>query len=396
MGMRFGKLTPLIFGTALWVLPVGEPAVAQTAAAPPPPAVTVAAPLQRPVTEWQEYTARLEPSARIELRPRITGSVDAVNFRDGQLVKAGDLLFTIDKRPFQIAVETAKATVASAKAKLDLANLELSRAVPLARDQFTSKSTLDNRQADVRDAQATLDSANAALHRAELDLSWTEVRAPADGRVSSRRVDPGNLVQENTTLLTTILAQSEVYAVFDMSEADYLTFARHAQGPGWASGSSAAGEVQLRLADEADWTANGRMDFLDTEIDPRSGTVRARATVANKDGLLIPGTFARLRLKGDVETALLVPDAAIAADQAARMVMTVTPDNTVAPKPVTLGPIVDGLRVIRTGLVAEDRVVIDGLHMARPGSKVTPQPGQVQAADAAGTAASPTHLAAAR
>lgn len=363
MSTPFRKALP----TAL--LAFGLPVLASHASfaqAPAPPSVTVAEPVRRQVTEWDEHVARLEPSARVELRPRISGQVQRVHFRDGQIVRQGDLLFTIDPRPFAIAVESARAEIARAEARLDLARQDINRTAPLVRDRIAPQAQLDSRRAAQREAEAQLASAQAQLRQAELELSWTEVRAPQAGRASDRRVDAGNLVQASDTLLTTILALDPIYAVFDMSEADYLRLARAGiTRPG------AEPAVQLRLADETEWPRQGRIDFLDSALQGRSGTLRARAQIANPDMLLAPGLFARLRLRAGEGEALLIPDAAIAADQAARMVMTVTADGTVQAKPVTLGPVVDGLRVVRQGLSPQDRVIVAGLHLARPGARVT-------------------------
>ncbi|WP_424135494.1 efflux RND transporter periplasmic adaptor subunit [Roseomonas chloroacetimidivorans] len=339
------------------------PALAQ----PAPPAVTVAEPLRRNITEWEEHIARLEPSARVELRARVSGQVDKVNFRDGQIVRAGELLFTIDPRPFDIAIESARAELARAEAKLELARQEIDRTSSLVRDRYAPQAQLDTRRAAQRDAEAGIAEARARLRQAELERSWTEIRAPQSGRVSDRRVDAGNLVQAGSTLLTTIVALDPIYASFDMSEADYLRLTRRGGPRPEANGS--ADTVQLRLADETGWNRQGRLDFLDTVVDARSGTIRARATVPNPDLFLTPGVFGRLRAgEGEV---LMVPDAAIAADQAARVVMTVAADGTVVAKPVVLGPVVDGMRVIRDGLGQRDQVIVAGLHLARPGARVT-------------------------
>jgi RND family efflux transporter MFP subunit len=334
----------------------------------------VSEPLRRHVTEWEEHVARLEPSARVELRPRVSGQVERVHFRDGQIVQAGDLLFTLDRRPFDIALETARADVARAEAKLELARSEIERTNSLVRDRYAPQAQLDTRRAAQRDAEAGIAEARAKLRQAELERSWSEVRAPQPGRVSDRRVDAGNLVQAGETLLTTILTLDPIYAGFDLSEADLLRFSRRggARPGGNGPGGGAAGEpVRLRLADEAGWDREGRLDFLDTALDRRSGTIRARATVANPDLLLVPGSFARLQLRAGEGDVLMVPDAAIAADQAARVVMTVSADGTVRAKPVTLGPVVDGLRVVRGGLLPTDQVITAGLHLARPGARVT-------------------------
>jgi RND family efflux transporter MFP subunit len=341
------------------------PALAQ----PAPPAVTVAEPLRRNITEWEEHIARLEPSARVELRARVSGQVDKVNFRDGQIVRAGELLFTIDPRPFDIAIESARAELARAEAKLELARQEIDRTSSLVRDRYAPQAQLDTRRAAQRDAEAGIAEARARLRQAELERSWTEIRAPQSGRVSDRRVDAGNLVQAGSTLLTTIVALDPIYASFDMSEADYLRLTRRGGPRPEANGS--ADTVQLRLADETGWNRQGRLDFLDTVVDARSGTIRARATVPNPDLFLTPGVFGRLRLRAGEGEVLMVPDAAIAADQAARVVMTVAADGTVVAKPVVLGPVVDGMRVIRDGLGQRDQVIVAGLHLARPGARVT-------------------------
>jgi len=336
-------------------------------AQPAPPAVTVAQPFSRDVTEWEEHIARLEPSARVELRPRVSGLIEQVHFRDGQVVKAGDLLFTLDRRPFEIAVQSAQAELAGAQARLDLARQDIRRTTPLVQDRIAPQAQLDSRRAAERQAEAEVEAARARLRQAELELTWTEVRAPQPGRASDRRVDAGNLVQAGSTLLTTILTLDPIYASFDMSEADYLRLARD----GGARAGAERPEVQLRLADEPNWERTGTLDFLDSELRTRSGTLRARALLPNKDLFLTPGTFARLRLPVDQGERLLVPDAAIAADQTARVVMTVAADGTVVAKPVTLGPVVDGLRVVRGGLSPRDRVIVGGLHLARPGARVT-------------------------
>lgn len=358
---------PPSFRNLLPLLPLlaATPALAQPSAAPP--MVTVEQPLSRSLTEWEEHIARLEPSARVELRPRVSGLVEKVHFRDGQVVRQGELLFTLDRRPFEIARLSAEAARDGAQARLALARQDSRRTQSLAADRFAPQAQLDARRAAEREAEADLAEAQARLRQAELELSWTEVRAPQSGRASDRRVDAGNLVQAGQTLLTTILTLDPIYASFDMSEADYLRLLR----TGGARAGAAPLEAGLRLADEAEFAHTGRLDFLDAELSPRSGTLRARAVLPNPDLLLTPGAFARLRLPGGQGERLLVPDAAIAADQAERVVMTVASDGTVIAKPVELGPIVDGLRVVRAGLSPQDRVITAGLHLARPGGRVT-------------------------
>ncbi|WP_338663323.1 efflux RND transporter periplasmic adaptor subunit [Pararoseomonas sp. SCSIO 73927] len=356
-GTLLSGLAPLALALALPLIPL--PAQSQ----PAPPTVTVSEPVRRNVTEWEEHIARLEPSARVELRPRVSGQVERVHFRDGQVVRAGDLLFSVDARPFEIAIESARAELARAEARLELARQENDRTSSLVRERFAPQAQLDTRRAAQRDAEAGIADARARLRQAELERSWTEVRAPQSGRVSDRRVDAGNLVQAGTTLLTTIVALDPVYATFDLSEADLLRVSRR--------GGAQETPVQLRLADETEFARQGRMDFLDSALNDRSGTIRARATLPNPDLFLTPGTFARLRLRAGEGEVLMVPDAAIAADQAARVVMTVAADGTVVAKPVTLGPVIDGLRVVRAGLSPSDQVITAGLHLARPGGRVT-------------------------
>jgi multidrug efflux system membrane fusion protein len=352
-------------------LTVAAPAVSAQHAPTPP--VTVSAPLSRSVAEWQEHTGRVEPSARVEIRARVSGQVDTVHFTDGAIVHEGDLLFTIDQRPFRIALETAQAAVARNEARLLLAEQQIARYESLAASRVAPQAELDSRRAALREAQAGLAEARAAERQAALDLDFTQIRASRTGRISDRRVDAGNLVQAGQTLLTTLVALDPVYVTFDASEADYLRQARAARG-GLRSGSL---PVQLRLLDEPDFSHAGRIDFVDSVFDPRSGTIRARAVVPNPDLFLTPGSFARVRLATGEAQALLVPDAAVLADQAGRMVLTVDADGTVAPRQVRLGPLTDGLRVVRSGLAPEDRVIIGGLHRARPGMRVTAEQGRI-------------------
>ncbi|MES2711518.1 MAG: efflux RND transporter periplasmic adaptor subunit [Pseudomonadota bacterium] len=362
--------------TLVGMVGAAQPVLAQGAAGGPPP-VTVANPLSRSVPQWDEYTARIEPVARVELRPRVSGQVMEVHFRDGAPVAAGDLLFTLDRRPFEIAVANARAEVARNEARVNVAEQQVNRYAPLVAQRFSSEADMDNRRSALREAQAGLGAVRAALRQAELDLEFSEIRAPRAGRISDRRVDAGNLVQQGTTLMTTLVALDQVYAVFDASEAQYLRYAR-ATGGGMRPGGAQEGTpVQLRLLDEAEFSHRGQLDFVDSVFDARSGTIRGRAVVQNPDLLLVPGGFARLRLFVADSASLLVPDTAILADQGGRMVLTVNEQGVVAPKPVQLGALVDGLRVVRSGLSVQDRVIIGGLHRARPGTPVTAQAGRI-------------------
>jgi multidrug efflux system membrane fusion protein len=352
------------------------------AAAPPAPPVTVARPLQKTITEWDEYTGRFTALETVEVRARVSGYIDSVNFNEGQMVKKGDPLFVIDRRPYQLAVEQAKADVERAKAKLEIASLDVQRGTPLARSQALTERELDTRKSTERDAAGQVGSAEAALKQAELNLEWTEVRAPIGGRISDKRVDAGNLITggaTGATLLTLIVSIDPIHFVFDGSEADFLHYVRLAAAGGRPSSRDVQNPVSVRLADETEFKHEGHMDFVDNVINPKTGTIRGRAIFDNKDGLLTPGFFGRLRLFGGQHEALLVPDPAVASDQSSKIVFTVADDGTVGTKLVELGPMVDGLRVIRTGLGASDRIVIDGLQRARPGQKVTAQDGKIEA-----------------
>jgi membrane fusion protein, multidrug efflux system len=355
----------------------GKPAASSS---PPPPPVTVARPLHKAITEWDEYTGRFSAVASVEVRARVSGFIDSVHFKDGQLIKQGDLLFVIDPRPYKLAVEQSMAEVARAKARLDIATLDVERAAPLVRSQTLTEREFDTRRSTQRDTAAQVASAEASLKQAQLNLEWTEVRAPISGRISDTRVDAGNLIsggQAGATLLTVIVSIDPIRFVFDGSEADFLRYSRLAATGARPLSRDVQNPVSVRLADESEYKHHGRMDFVDNVLNPRTGTIRGRAVFENKDGLLTPGFFGRLRLFGGEHEALLVPDSAIASDQSRKIVFTVADDGTVGTKLVELGPIVEGLRVIRAGLAPADRIVIDGLQRARPGQKVTPEPGEI-------------------
>jgi len=353
--------------------------------APPPPTVTVAHPFQKSITEWDEYTGRFTALETVEIRARVSGFIDSVHFQEGQIVKKDDLLFVIDQRPYQIAVEQAKADIERAQAKLDIATQDVNRATPLIQNQTLTVREFDTRKSIERDASGQLASANAALKQAELNLEWTEVRAPIAGRISDKRVDAGNLItggQTGATLLSVIVSIDPIHFVFDGSEADFLHYLRLAAAGTRPSSRDAPNPVAVRLADETEFSHMGRMDFVDNAINPKTGTIRGRAVFDNKDGFLTPGFFGRLRLFGGTHDALLIPDGAIASDQASKIVFTVAEDGTVGTKRVELGPIIDGLRVVRSGLAPTDRIVIDGLPRARPGQKVKAEDGTIKAAAA--------------
>jgi RND family efflux transporter MFP subunit len=359
--------------------------------APPPPIVTVAQPLAGQVNEWDDYVGRFESSRSVEVRPRVSGAVTAVHFTDGAIVSKGQLLFTIDQRPFAAALEEARAGLAGAESDVALANADLGRALRLLDVEAVSKSDVDRLQARVRAANAALAAARARVRARALDMEFTQVRAPISGQISDRRVDAGNLVAagegSGSTLLTTINALDPIYFTFDGSEALFLKNKRAKQA------GSAASPVEVRLQDETDYRWQGQLDFTDNTLDPRSGTMRGRAVLRNPGLFLTPGMFGNMRLaSGGTTAALMVPDAAVQTDQARKTLLVVAPDGSVAAKPVVLGPMVNGLRIVRSGLAPNDRVVISGTQMAMPGAKVQTRAGRIApvAAPAAPASTAPT------
>lgn len=353
----------------------------QAAAVPAPvPPVTVSQPLQREVDSRAGFLGQFSAIDRVELRAQVGGILTEIHFKDGDIVHKGDLLFVIDPRPYEIKLEQAKAALATANARVALATNQLNRAQSLKRNDFATQETVDQRTNDQDASVAAVEDAKARLRDAELDLEYCRVRAPFTGRIGARQVSIGSLVAGSraatspTTLLATLVSLDPLYLDFDMSESDFLTFSRERarlKGP-------LADKVLIALSDENDFAREGRLDFIDNALDRSSGTIHARATVPNPDLFLAPGQFARLRVAIAPPTPVyLLPDAAVVLDQSQRLVMTVAADGTVKPKIVTTGELRGGLRVIRSGLDAQDRVVIDGLMRAIPGSKVAPQDGTI-------------------
>jgi RND family efflux transporter MFP subunit len=367
---------------------------ARAQGAPPAPPVIVATPLPKHIVQWDEYTGRFEAVQRVEVRPRVTGFIAQIHFTDGAVVKQGDKLFTIDQRPYDIALQSARADVIRTQAEVVRSAADYARAQQLVKSATATIRDLDQRHADYDIARAQEMSAEAALHNAELNLEWTDVVAPIDGRTSNHKVDAGNLVSggSDPTLLTTIVSLDPIYFTFDAAEADYIRYVRLSQEGKRQSSRYAANPVQVRLADETAWTHNGRMNFVDNEVNSRSGTIRGRAMFDNKDLFFIPGTFGRMRLFGGYADVLLVPDASIVSDQAQKIVFTVDADNKVVPKPVTLGSLAYGLRAVTQGLAPTDKVIIGGLAnpFVRPGAEVQPQQGEVKPTEEEADAAPPS------
>lgn len=349
----------------------------QQAAAPPPLQVTVDHPTQRTIVDYDEYVGRFVPIESVEVRARVSGYLDSVHFTDGQIVNQGDLLFTIDKRPFQTALEQAKATLTQARANLAFADADLGRAQHLVRDRTITEQTFDQRTQAKRVAEAAVTAQEAAVRQASLDLEFTELRAPVTGRIGDRRVSPGNLVSGgtggNTTLLATIVTYEPIRFEFTFDEASYLRYQRLPKTGSAMANPSGGVDVALKLLDEQTFDHKGRMDFVDNVIDRATGTIRGRAVFSNPTGVLTPGMFARIRVPGSsAYQALLVPEVAIGTDQTRKFVSVVGPDDVLQQKFVTLGEAVGDLRVIREGLTPEDRIVVKGLVKGRPGQKVKP------------------------
>ena len=344
---------------------------------PPAPQVTVAKPAKRLVADRDEYVGRFVAVDAIEMRARVSGYLDAVHFQDGQLVKKGDLLFTIDRRPFEATLAQAQANLAQARANLAYAEADLARGQSLVRGSTITQQTFDQRTQAKRVAEATVAAQDAAVRQAMLDLEFTELRAPVSGRIGDRRVSPGNLVTGGTTGTTTLLATitsiDPIRFEFTMDETSYLHYIRLA-GDGEAANRGINAPVELKLIDEPKFAHEGKMDFVDNAIDRGSGTIRTRAEFSNPNGILAPGMFARIQVPvGSPNEALLVPDAAIGTEQVRKFVLVVDGENVARPKYVTLGPVVAGLRVVTAGLEASDRIIVNGLMRVRPGVKVTPQ-----------------------
>ena len=366
----------MLLTLATLVASCGEP---KQQGSPPPPAVTVATPVKRTVFDYDEYVGRFAAINLVEVRARVSGYLDKLQFKDGQLVKQGDLLFTIDKRPFQNTLDQARANLVQAQSNVAFTESDYTRGQQLVRDKTITDQTFEQRAQAFRNAKASVAANEAAVRQAELDLEFTELRAPVNGRIGDRRVSPGNLVTGgtggNTTLLATIVSIDPIYFEFTFDEASYLRYERLARTGQDIASRNASVQVALKLIDENDFNHEGRMNFVDNVIDRSTGTIRGRAVFANPNEVFTPGMFARVRVPGSPPyEALLVPDAAIGTEQARRFVMIIDAQDIARPKYVTLGQLTsDNLRVIKDGIGPDDRVVVSGLMQARPGQKVRPE-----------------------
>ncbi|HET6619738.1 MAG TPA: efflux RND transporter periplasmic adaptor subunit [Dongiaceae bacterium] len=365
----------------------GEGAAKQAqsgAGAPPPPVVTVANPIHKKIVEWDEYPGQFSAVDSIEVRARVSGYLEQIDFTDGQVVKQGDLLFTIEKRPFEIALDSAQAQLAEAQAQLSLANRNLKRFEKMREGNIVGESDYDDRVEAVSAGKAAVAAAEAQVRQAALDLGYTDIRAPVTGRISKHEVSAGNLItggySGDVTLLTTIVSLDPIHFDFDVSEQNYLAYQRAAERGAMPSMRDNKIEVFAKLPDEDQWTHKGSLEFLDNQVNETSGTIRARATFPNSDGVFTPGQFGHIRVPGsEPYEAVLLPETAIVTDQSQKIALVVGDDGTVGVKILRVGPSHDGMRIIREGLAPTDKVVINGLMLARPGSKVTAHMGTVEA-----------------
>jgi len=370
-------LKPLLCLTSAAVL-----LVACAPKAPPPqptPSVTVATPLVRKVVDWDDYVGQFVAVDAVDVRPRVSGYLQSVNFKDGDIVRKDALLFVIDPRPYQAALDQAKGQVAHSEAAAANARAELERGKTLIAAHAISQQAFDTLAAGQLQTAADLASAQAAVRTATLNLGFTRVTAPVSGRISDRRVSPGNLVSADSTVLTNIVSLNPIRFAFTGSEALYLKYQRaNAEGTRTSS-RQAKNPVEIRLQDEAAYRWKGQMDFVDNALDTGSGTIRGRAVVANPDLLLTPGMFGHMRLLGSgAYPALLIPDRAVVTDQTRQIVYVVGGDGKVTERPVEPGALANGLRVIRTGLKPTDQVVIDGVQRVKVGKPVKTKLIQIQ------------------
>lgn len=382
IGFSFDNDRPLVHvpTTMAWLgkavmsaaLLFGVPGSGEAIAQQEPPVVSVAKPVVREIVEDDEFVGRFEAVDEVTVRSRVSGYLEEVHFKDGALVNNGDLLFTIDQRPYQAAYDAAKSQVDVASSLLDFTKAQLERAEQLTRSGNLSAATLDDRRREYLSAQASFQGANAAMRNSSLDLEFTEIKAPLTGRIDRRLVSPGNLVQSDSTLLTTIVAQDPIDFYFDIDERLYFAYAADARQRGGTMQDGGSGlDVVVRIADRSEASFKGKLDFAENRINSATGTMRVRARFPNPDGILQPGMFGRINVPGSLPyRGVMLPDEAIGADQDRRIVFVVDDTETVSIKPVRTGPRVDGYRVIREGLTGDETIVINGLMRARPGVKV--------------------------
>jgi multidrug efflux system membrane fusion protein len=355
-------------GLAAFSLSGCGPSASQAAApaAPAGPPVSAATVVERSIGETQEFSGRLEAVERVDIRARVGGFITSVNFKPGSLVNKGDVLFVIDTRPFQAEANRAEAAAASSRSKADLARLELTRAEKLVADKAIAQREVDTASSNLKQLDADAKAAQASLETARLNLAYTKVTAPISGRVSKAEITAGNLV-DTTAILTSVVSTKDIYATFDGDEETYVRVSKQSH-----AGQPVA--VHVGLAGEEGFPHEGKLEFVDNQLDSRTGSVRMRATFANQDGAMAPGLFARVQIGGgSPKNALLILDRAVGTDQSRKFVFVVDKDSKAEYRAVTLGPVVDGLRVVRTGLKPGEKIVVNGLQRVRPGAPITAQ-----------------------
>lgn len=384
----FGEVRPA-HGLTSWITMALSAALAASSAAsaqtttPAPPSVTVSQPLQKEITEWDQFTGQFQAVEFVEIRARVAGYLTEIHFQDGQTVKKGDLLFVIDPRPYEAALASMRAQLSQAEAQVDLAQVQLKRSTELRKRDYEPASSYDQRVSDLKVATAAVEAAKAGIRTAELNVEFTRIIAPMAGRISRHQVSIGNLITGGeggtATLLTTIVSLDPIYFNFDMSESDYLAYQRATEKGLMRSTRDNTVAVSLHLTDEKGWPHEGRLNFVENRVDRSSGTIRVRAVFPNPNLLFTAGQFGRIRIPGsEPYKAILIPDAAVVTDQSRKIVLTVNDEHVVVPKVIRPGPSYEGLRIVRSGLLPTDKVVINGLMRARPGSKVAPKPGTIE------------------
>jgi RND family efflux transporter MFP subunit len=345
--------------------------------APPPPQVSVAQVLEKRVKDWDEFTGRLQAVESVEIRPRVSGYIDRVAFTEGSLVKSGDLLFVIDPRPYKADYDRAAADVKRYKTALELARIELVRVQRLKDSGAVSEEELDERKSTVAQAESNVAGSEAALEAASLNLNFTRVTSPIAGRVSRAEVTRGNLVTGGSnggTLLSSVVSMDPIYLYFDADEQSYLRYAQMARSDERPNSRDSRKPVQVGLADEEGFPHAGTVDFVDNQLNPQTGTIRARAVLQNKEGRFAPGLFARVQLLGSGEySAILIEDRAVNTDQSQKYVLLLGANDQIEYRKVTLGRVIDGLRIVREGLKPGEVIVVNGAQRVHPGVKVTPQ-----------------------
>ena len=344
----------------------------------PPPPVTVATPIHKEIVEWDEYTGRTEAVESVDIRPRVSGYIDQIKFKDGQLVKPGDVLFVIDQRPYQHVLDQDKANLEKADAQRQLKEANFARAQNLFQNKVTSKEEYDTSVAERNEAEAEFAQAQASLNSAQLNMDFTEVKSPIQGRISRQLVTRGNLVQADSTALTKVVSVDPIYAYFNVDERTVQEYHNEIQGGQLQDPRVSPMPVYLQLEGETGFPHEGIIDFVDNTYNASTGTLQIRGRFKNDDASLYPDAFVRIRMAGTPKhDAILITDRAVASDQGQKFVLLVDDDSVVQVRPVELGALVDGMRVVRKGLGPDDRVIINGLVNARPGIKVTAQPGDM-------------------